>query len=511
MWHLHLGMRIKLAEEVFGLIKGLSRTEKAYIKKRGFGKTESKLAIGFDIINSFDDFDETAITDKLQNQKVNPKEIYKRLLPVILSSLRQYHAGSTPEIELNEIIVAARLLIRRKQRTLGLREIERGIEIARSNEHYPSLVELNGLKQMALRISHQPTSEDDADNYSISLDAVKNLERSIHLDYLYRRISGILQEGFVTKKVRNELVQEILEHPALQEATKNSYRTYVLRLRIQAACYYFSGQWEEAIRTGITQLEGMPAFEDGSESNIRNRMVMLMDLANLYQLIYDHDNYLKTREEFEAGMVYNSAFFDLTAAKVKMGRSLADMNNALLSGHLNEAVMVGEGLLASTEPQLLVTVIKKRIMSAIALAYFYKEEYSKAIHYINTEYSISDSNALNDCVRWIELLCWFHLNDQSMFESRWLSWSRQLKKLDSGYEWEELVMKTLKQAYGKPKHELMSIMTELNQKLKQMELELRTALMGEFDFLVWTESLSLGRPMILLIKDMYRNHRPSLL
>lgn len=496
-------MRIKLSEEVFSLVKGLSRTEKAYLKKRGFGKTDSKLSIGFDIINGFDAFDDNAISQKLKAQKVDPKEFYKRLLPVILKSLGQYHSGSSPEIELNEIIIASRLLINRKQKTLALREIERGIDIARTSEHYPSLVELNRLKQVALRISHTPTSEEDTDQYYDSLEAVENLERGIHLDYLYRRVSALSQVGIVSKAAREELLNEILNHPAVAKPEKETYGAYVQRIRIQTACYYFSGQWEKAIDHGHRLLDGMPHFEEGSDHDIRSRLVMLMDLANLYQLTYDCTGYSKVIEQMQIGAEFSSAFFDLAASKLEMGLSISEQFHKLWSGQITESIRVGEELLENTSPQLLVPVIKKRIMAAIALAYFLQQNYSKAIQYINTEFPFSESESVNDRIRWLELLCWFHSDDQALFESKWLSWSRQLKKADSGYEWEDLVMKAMKQSFGKSKSEISSLMNELNQKLTPVDQELRTALVGSFDFLLWSESLAIGKPMVLLLKERY--------
>lgn len=494
-------MRIKLSEEVFGLVKGLSRTEKAYLKKRGFGKTDSKLSIGFDVINGVDAFDESAISQKLRSQKVDPKEFYKRLLPIVLRSLRQYHSGSSPEIELNETIIAARMLINRKQKTLALREIDRGIAIAKASEHYPSLVELNRLKQVALRISHTPTSEEDIDLYHDSLEAVENLGRGIHLDYLYRRVSALSQVGVISKEVREELLNEILDHPSVLET--ETYSAHVQRMRIKTACYYFSGQWEEAIEHGDRLLDGMPHFEEGSDHDIRSRVVMLMDMANLYQLTYDLANYSKVMEQIRTGSMYRSAFFDLAASKLEMGLSISEQFHALWSGKTTESIRIGEELLANTSAQLLVPVIKKRIMATIALAYFLQENYSKAIQYINTEFPFSESESVNDRIRWLELLCWFHSDDQALFESKWLSWSRQLKKADSGYEWEDVVMKAMKQSYGKSKSEISSLMNELNQKLTPMEQELRTALVGSFDFLLWSESLATGRPMILLLKERY--------
>lgn len=497
-------MRIKLSEEVFGLIKGLSRTEKAYLKKRSFGKSGSKLETGFDIIAARKEFDDKELALKLRQHQIDPAEIYKRLLPIVLNSLSQYHSGGSAEMELNEIITASRLLVNRKLKNLGMREVKRGIDIAKKNDQFAYLIELYRIRQAAQRISYEPNSGEDELTYLESIRAAKNLETSIHHNHLYKQVLGLIQQDSISKSERSLLINDILQHPSLtiENPSDEPYKSFILRMRITCSCYYFSGKWEAAIATGNEQLRGMPAYEEGTDHNKRNMLVMLGDLATLYQLTFDRANFLKTQSILKDASE-DPALFTLAKANLKLATDLLHQTDALLSGKLGYTRTIGADILEKTDPALLPPVLKKSVMTTNTLAYYYEENYSGAIQYINTEFPFSESEAFNSRIRWLELVCWFNLDDPEMFESKWRSWNRQIKKMNLGYDWEFWIMKDLKAAYGKPGQTKKEIIQALHEKLLPLSEELRTRFMGFFDFLLWTESIVKSQPVIDVIKERY--------
>jgi hypothetical protein len=150
-------------------------------------------------------------------------------------------------------------------------------------------------------------------------------------------------------------------------------------------------------------------------------------------------------------------------------------------------------------------VRRRHVMFDLALAFYFRGDFAKSIQYINTEFLMDETEYQNDRAKWLELLCLFELEDASLFESKWRSWNRQLKKANSGYEWEDIFMKALNKAYGKPIEKQKPIMKKLHSELLGFTQELRTSLTGAIDLIIWAESQAQKRPMILLVKERYLN------
>lgn len=498
-------MRIKLSKELHSLITSLSQTEKAYLKKWTLGKSNSKLAIAFDVINTFSEFDERSITSKLKSKDLEPKDIYKRLLPVILKSLNQYHSGSNVELQMHETLISSRILWSKRQSTLALYQIDKAIEIAKEHEYFAAMIDLLGYKQRMHRMEFAPTSNEELENYNLTLEAAQHLQTKIRYEYLYRKFIALSLQEVVTKPLRNEMIEEILNNEALRDENKDSMRNFVLRNRLLAGCNYFVGRWKESIICCNNLLDQMPDFHEGSQSNSLNRLPVFGDLLNLYLCTYNRNGYLKTLKGMDAAQKFSHHFTEQTLYKLQLALDMAAQTDALHTGAIELSIELGDRFLAKHREVSLAPIFRKEAMLKLALAWFYRDEFTKCVQYINTEFLLNESNLLNDIARWLELLCWFHSDDPALFESKWRSWDRHLKKLDSGYEWESWIMKALKQAYGIPFKENQTIIQSLHERLLTVEEELRTRFSGSFDFVLWSESVAIGKSMILVLKERYLN------
>ncbi len=495
-------MRIKLSEEVFKLIQSLSKTEKAYLKKSTLTRSSSQLSDAFDIINSFDDFDENATAEKLRTKGHEPRVIYKRLLPVLLKSLNQYHSGSTSEIQAQEMVITSRILLDKNLASLALNQMEKGISLAKEEQHLPALVKLINLKQTANTSKYSPSTNDDDENYQQALEAIGHLEQQIHYEHLYRRLIGLTQTSDTSKANRLKTISEILEHSAMQRSVEDSPQNFLTKNRICAVANFYVGRWEDALSNCKELLKRVPEFQSGEHSINMTRISLLLNTAHMHWATYNGPAFIETRKLIDEAEPFLSELPERNLAKVCTGIRAADQAHAISSGTLERSVDIGMQIIEGTKA-LSAPVDIKTAMLGIVLVQFLRGDYQKALQYINTTFLTHESTYLNDHIRWLELLCVFYGDDSTLFEAKWRSLNRHLKKVESGYDWEELILKALKKAYGKPKAEQQSVMSRLHQDLIPLQEEIRTRMPGVFDFVVWAESVAVGRPMILQIKEKY--------
>lgn len=495
-------MRIKLSQEIHNLIRNLSKTEKAYFKKSTLSRTSSQLSDAFDIINSFDAFDEKAQSEKLRLNGHEPKVIYKRLLPVLLRSLNQYHSGSTSELQVQEAIITSRILLDKNLASLALYQMEKGMELAKEGQHLPALVKLINLKQTANTSSYSPSTNEDEENYHQALDAISELEQQIHYEHLYRKLIGLTQTADTSMPNRLKAINEILEHPALQRDKEEPVRNILTKNRICAAANFFVGRWEEALLNCKEILHRIPELKEGEHTSNMTRISLLLNTAHMHWATYNGPAFIETRNTIDEAERFISELPERNLAKVRTGILAADQAHAISSGTLERSVEIGGQIIEGTKA-LSANVDIKTAMLGIVLVQFLRGEYQKALQYINTTFITHESTYLNDHIRWLELLCVFYLEDPTLFEAKWRSLNRHLKKVDSGYDWEELITKALKKAYGTPKAAQAVIMSQLHLDLLPLQEEIRTGMPGVFDFIVWAESIAVGKPMILLIKERY--------
>lgn len=495
-------MRLKLGKEVHGLVQGLSSTEKAYVKKWGIGQPKSKISKGFDILNSFQEFDEEAIQKKFKAEKINPKDLYTRLLQTILKSLRQFNSGGTIELQLWETIINSKLLLDKKFSTLGLNQLEKGLDVAEKNEQYLEILELNQLHQAMRILASEPSKDEDEHNYLSSLDAIKQLELRTHYRYLFTKLMGLTREVEDTKNGRQQIIDDILNHPSLRNEERCSSKNQLLRNRLLAAGQFFVGRWEDALEACREILNQLPDFEKGMPKQNIGRLEVLANLTAMCKALYDQKAYLVAIRMFEEAKPFVDELPLHTQVRIEEIWEAEHHSNALLSGQLERSIELAEAYLS--KPTISANPVNgKTVMLGIALAQYYTGQFSKAIQYINTEFLMDESDYLNDRAKWLELLCLFELEDASLFESKWRSRNRQLKKANSGYEWEDIFMKVLNKSYGKPIERRKSMMKELHSELLGFTQELRTSLTGAIDLIIWAESQAERRPMILLIKERY--------
>src|SRR3990172_2607926 len=243
-------------EELFVLIKSLSRSEKRYFHlfctREASGKNYRKL---FEAINRQEAYDERAIKEQFKDEIfVRQLHVTKNYLQkLILKSLRNYHAGISRDAELKDTLRNIETLYNKELFTHCRRELKRAEVIARKYELTAGLVEVQSWKRKLEQAMHP-------DNYGAFKEALTEQEKAIEIlrnSNAYWQLSvAMAAKGMGGRKgiLRNE---NLLNNPenALTLETK------ILHFNTASLRHLQRGNRDEAVKTLyrlITLLEQHP-------------------------------------------------------------------------------------------------------------------------------------------------------------------------------------------------------------------------------------------------------------
>lgn len=499
-------MRIKLSEEAYKLIHSLSSTEKAYFKKQGAGSKESNLVTAFDIINSSKAFDEEAISKKLKEKNIALRSIYKRLVPALLKVLGQYHHASTDQLKLNELENSVIILYGKNQLDLCDNLVEKGIRLARETKDRQ--FELNFLRwrEKVRGARRVPTLELDRKNYAETTHTLDQIRANIDYEYLTRKAASLINKGDRSKKARKVMMEEVLDEMVFKAQPPEEY--HIQHYVLLSSCYFFIGKWEGALQACKKGLDDVEEPDNLLDAHYLKYATLALNVCLLYLLLFRREEYCQAADRFLRFL--NSERFRAVKPLYHPYRvqfELLILNELILSGKLKEALKKISDMRSGDEfKEILTSKDLNYLLMAEADINLLQTNYVASARILNTLLADSEFRQAKhgaEVARWNELICYYLEEDEDLFEARWLAQSRYVKKSDSGYQWENKLLKTLKNTFGLGKEVRQEQFPKLHQDILDTEKEeLRTVIFA-FDLLSWIESMAIGEPMAILIKEKY--------
>ena len=109
----------KASDDLFRLIKSLTKSEKGFFKKfaaRNSSGGKSNYINLFDAIESIESYDDETLKKKLQDQPfVNQIPVYKvYLFNLILKALQQYGTYENTDTKISDMVAGARILVKKQ-------------------------------------------------------------------------------------------------------------------------------------------------------------------------------------------------------------------------------------------------------------------------------------------------------------------------------------------------------------------------------------------------------------
>lgn len=494
---------MKPSEELYVLIKSLTKSEKRFFKLSSSIQTGEKNYLKlFEYIERQDDYDESELKHYFKDEtfiKHLPSE-KNHLYKLILKALRGFHSEQSPSSRLKEELRNIEILYDKALYKECTKYIKRGKSIALQNEKFYYLIELISWEK---RLSEEAY---ESGNFKVDLDkivkeeevALAKLENLAAYHILYSRINAVFRsEGYTKNKEQRMIVDEIEnEHLIKGKHTAMSYRA-------ASICYYIKGLCASAQR----DFEDSFIFFNKTKSILDDHPLLKEDLAKRYLFT----NFHLMRCYIVAGK-YSEAEYVLTfidSLSSKKGFKSDNIANRILSIVFNQRMMLyniqGEfnksiNLFDSfknkyKEDFISMFSVEQRMLADYYLAYSYfgVDNYKKSLYHLNNILNSEFQKLRQDLfkfARLFNLVIHIELGNFDLLDYVVKSTKRYLKKDESDaqiiFETFNYLTSVIKSGSVNPNSEVLQ---KFENKLKEFSFDHNERVILEyFDIEAWVSS-----------------------
>jgi len=286
---------MRYSDDLFQLIKSLSKNEKRYFKLRASVQQGEKNYLKlFDAIAAQEEYDEPAIIELFRGEKlVRQFNVAKHYLyRQILRALRVYH---TLDSDLHEMVSTIGLLARKGLTKQAIKTAEKAIELATEQEDFALLLEAIAWRG---RITSEGTESYDAiDQYRRRklrvLDQMRNLTE---YESLLDTVALAFRDGPPRTPDALDAMAHCMQHPLMaSEERALSRKARILYRWCQSSYHYGMGSY----RASLEHLDGMIELFTECPVFIHNHPVKFVIILNDRLLLASH---LDDEKEFEASV-----------------------------------------------------------------------------------------------------------------------------------------------------------------------------------------------------------------
>lgn len=506
------------SDELFRIIKSLSRSEKRYFKVVSASQEGSKVsqyAQLFDAIDAMESYDEEALIQKNEDQTFvkNLSMSKKYLQESILKSLCAYHAGIGIENDINEKVQAAQILYEKGLVPISSKLLKKARGLARKYEKHGLLLHVSQMEGThSFPLDPENFIEFTDELYSEQLSALEVMRldteyyrlMNISLTYLKRMMFSRTQED--VNALRSFLEHPLLKDPAIPQTV--GQRTF--QSGILSRCHFILGDYEQAYKYAKLNID---AWEE------------------LPHKIEEHPlRYAKTVKNFAIRCLKAQRYDDVYAVVQKF-RSLPDTDQrirnfkfqALYTLELTYYQETGEyekalALIPEIEKEFEAVGLNVKSVQRVIVLHnvmqvcFYAGEYNLAIDYAAR--TLNEGEALPDLYGFTKIvvaLLHYDIGNVNAFESALRSAQRYLKNRGRLLQFEELFLKCLKKIIGiAERSELHEYCRESKERLLEILQDPKEARALEyFDFIAWLESKIENRPLREVLLQKVREREES--
>ncbi len=505
---------MKPSEELFDLIKSLTKSEKRFFKLSSSLQSGSKNYLKiFSSIDKQKEYNEDAIKDEFKKEtfvKHFPSE-KNHLYKLILKSLRAYHADNTISSILKQEIKNIVILYTKSLYKECNKFLTRAKKMAVTHEKFYYLYELLSWEKILLEEAYEEGE------FSVDLDKLINEEKTVieklrnlaAYHVLYSKINYVFRSGGYARSDRDKLIiQEISSHPLIvNKNTALSSRAATICYYIQGFCAMANRNWKSS-KTKFTK--ALEIFDDNEliKTDIPKRYIRTM--KNIIKCEIELGNYDATAQLLTELKVLggNKGFKSLDIeVMIFKASTLAELKLCQRTGDFDKAVKTIDVILAQLEKYKGRTNKEQEIRFYYNFAYLYfgVGEYNKALFWINKVLNDNETNLRQDIygyARLFNLVIHYELGNHELLEYIVKSTHRYLNKRNRAYEFESFIISQLKK--------LSKVYDSGNEKemMKKMKPQLKKVLKSDsdkvileyFDFEAWVDGKIAGSSFSEAIK-----------
>lgn len=486
---------MKPSEDLFQLIKSLTKSEKRYFKlfvSKKHAGTNNYLKL-FNALEKQISYDEKKIIRKFSGTtfiKHLPSE-KNYLYNLIFKSLHLFYSGSSAETATEELLHGAEILYRKGLFRQSRKITERAMSFALKNELYGQSLRIakSQIRFGKLSDSSDTMQLDFKDALSHARLALEKLENLLRFNELYATFFLFLRkEGEAIRAPADlERIKDILHHPLLaKEENAHSTEAKEIFYFIKSICFYMCGDFEKALglyKKGFKYIDSSPDHAPtisrytASLSNISEFALR----AKKYKTFWIYLNKLRavtsqfSAEQSEQFYRYYDLLLRLYVQTGKFKKAISLIQE------------IENGILRFQEH-----IHKSRIISFyyyIAYAFFGAGEYKKALWWINK--ALSDKSDLRKDIlgfaRILNFLIHYELGNHALLEHLYNAAYRYISTRKKLYLLEIHMLKFLRKLSKEtePRLVMLSLKKEL---LPLVKNSFEMPAFQYIDILSWLES-----------------------
>lgn len=494
---------MKPSNELFSLIKSLTKSEKRYFKLMSSLQTGEKNYMKlFECVDAQEEYNEAVVKQQLKGEnfiKHLPSE-KNHLYKLILKSLRGFHADNSAASIIQENLRNIELLFNKALYSECYKNILRVKEIAYSYEKYYFLLDLIDwekklVEEAFLDAKFKVSMDNLIEEESVCTEKLKNIAE---YQKLYSKVNFVIRKGGYTRnKAGKKEIEEIITHPLIvAKNTALSLKATTAYYSIKGLCAVTNQDYEASFNNFNNVLEIMdanpPIMKELPKRYIRalnNVMYTYMskqDWVKTLSLI-DKMKKLASKPGFESIDLQLKLFTFPYNAELNAYISKGDYAYAVKNvvPKIIEQLAYFEGKINKEEEMLFYYNISR--------AYFFTEDLRNSLRYMNLVLNENKPGLRDDVytfARLVNLIIHYELNNFDLLEYNIKSTKRFLTLNKRDFKFETVFINEMRKltkirVNDKIKEQFITfkanLTTVLNDPYERVALDY-------FDFLVWLDS-----------------------
>ncbi len=492
---------MKPSNELFDLIKSLTKSEKRFFKLQSALQSGDKNYVRlFDLVDKMSEYDEEMVKRIFKGEKFIkhlPSE-KNHLYKLILKALRSYYGETSVSSMLKQEIKNIEILYNKSLFDECAKFMERAKKLALKYEKFYYLFELINWEKTLLEESFEDGRFVDLDQLiQEEKNVLERLRNLAEYHVLYSKINYVFRSGGYSRTDENiKIIEEIVNHPLIKG--KNT----ALSKRAATICYYTQGFCNMANGDSKTALEKFLKVKqilddhtfirgDLSKRYIRTLTNIITCLTDLGQIdeartMITLMRSLKDEESF--------SFPDLETTIFK-NTGLSELELYHFTGHFTKGLVDVEEIIKSL-PNYEGKLHKEHELAffyQFAYIYFGAGQHSKALSWLNKVLNDNENDLRQDLysyARLFNLVIHFELGNHDLLEYTIKSTTRYLQKRTRDFPIEKLILEQFKklirtQNAAERRNIFIQFKEQFQQLLKGPEDEV---VLRYFDFPNWIES-----------------------
>jgi len=497
---------MKPSNELFSLIKSLSKSEKRFFKLNSALQAGDKNYLKiFDFIEKQNKYDEEDLKDQfaketfIQHLPSEKNHLYK----LILKSLRAYYAEQSVSSILKQEIKNVEILYKKALYKECNKFVKRAKDLAAEYEKFYYHFELINWERKLLEEAYESGIFDQNLDELIKeeTEVIEKLRNLAEYHILYSKINLIFRSGgFTRNEGERQIVNEIKDYHLIKG--KNT----AISTRATSICYYIKGlcaastrDYEDALinfRKAKTVMDRHQKIRDDVQQRYINTLSFLLLCHTDVHDFKSAESVIRELNELRDNQAFSSLDSRVRLfTSIYIGQLQLYNRQGLFDQSLALVPVIENTLIEFDEK-----INKEKILLFnynLAYSYFGVGEYRRALKYINIVLNDNEKQLRQDIYsfsRIFNLIIHFELNNHDFLEYDMKSAARYLNKYEKDYEVESLFMTEMKNlARVNTASEQTKIFKKFSSQLDELlKIDRENVILEYFDLRAWLKSKLTG-------------------